>query len=304
MQVRKLCCTSHFSGRLLRPILLMTLIAAALPGVAQTAAPQNDGASSAVNQQETPVIDQTVEVAEAQPEAPGDDAEAALPEAPLPQQAQGPDQKPLVAAVPKTVPVTTNMPLAPIYSKYIPAGYAVHQIHGREKLILGARDLYSLGNFGDMLFSAGWEQITNGQPNYGTNSEAFGKRVGAAAIRETTEGILTDGVFNVMLHEDPRYFVLGPQFSFVHRTLYAITRPLITRSSSDGHAMPNYALWLGYASATALNNLYYPKSNRNFHDNLSAFGGSIGGAALGFALDEYTADLLKLVHMKHGNGAK
>jgi hypothetical protein len=81
--------------------------------------------------------------------------------------------------------------------------------------------------------------------------------------------------------------------------MYAITRPLITRSSNDGHAKPNYALWLGYASATALTNVYYPKSNRNFHDNLSSFGGSIGGVALGYALDEYTSELLRVIRLRH-----
>jgi hypothetical protein len=218
-----------------------------------------------------------------------------LPEEPRPQD-QG--DKPLVAAVPTTVPAKTSMPVAPLYSKYIPADMAAPQIHGREKLILGARDLYSLGNFGDMFVSAGWGQVWNGQPNYGTDRGAFGQRLGAAAIRETSEGILTDGVFSVMLHEDPRYFVLGPNFGFVHRTLYAVTRPLITRSSSDGHAMPNFALLLGYACAGALTNTYYPKSNRNFRDNISGYGESIGGSALGFAVDEFTSPLWKKLHLK------
>jgi hypothetical protein len=155
-----------------------------------------------------------------------------------------------------------------------------------------------------MLVAAGWAQLTNSQPNYGTNSGAFAQRLGAAAIRETSEGILTDGVFCVMLHEDPRYFVQGSQFSFMHRTMYAITRPLVTRSSNDGHAKPNYALWLGLAAGTALNNLYYPKSNRNFHDNISGFGGSIGGSALGYAVDEYMDDILRMVHIKHGNAGR
>jgi len=299
MQARQFCCISDFSGRWLRPILVLTLIAATVPAIAQTAA-----AKAVVSAAQDDGVAVDGAPANSTPAVAVEDA-TALPDAPLPQQQGQPtDNKPLVAATPKTVPVDTNMPVAPIYSKYIPAGYAVHQIHGREKLILGARDLYSPGNIGDMFLSAGWEQLTNGQPNYGTDRGAFGQRLGAAAIRETTEGILTDGVFNVMLHEDPRYFVLGSKFSFVHRTMYAITRPLVTRSSNDGHAKPNYALWLGYASATALNNLYYPKSNRDFHDNLSAFGGSIGGAALGFLADEYMADALRLLHLKHGNGSR
>jgi hypothetical protein len=83
----------------------------------------------------------------------------------------------------------------------------------------------------------------------------------------------------------------------VHRTVYAISRPLVTRSSNDGHAKPNFALLLGTASGTALNNLYYPESNRNFHDNIASFGGSIGGAALGYLVDEYMDDVLRMLHL-------
>jgi hypothetical protein len=220
----------------------------------------------------------------------------ALPEEPQPQNPQ--QTKPLVAAVPSTVPVTTSKPVVGRYVKYIPADSAAPQIHGREKFILGARDLYSAGNFAAMIVSAGWEQLTNGSPNYGTDRGAFGERLGAAGIRETTEGIFTDGVFSVMLHEDPRYFVLGPRYGFVHRTLYAITRPLVTRNSSDGHRTINAGLLLGYAASTALSNAYYPQINRNFRDNISDYGGSIGGAALGFAIDEFYDQALEAVHLK------
>jgi hypothetical protein len=226
---------------------------------------------------------------------------AALPDEGLPDepQPQDPQQtKPLVAAVPSTVPMTTSKPVVGRYVKYIPADSAAPQIHGREKFILGARDLYSAGNFAAMIVSAGWEQVTNGSPNYGTDRGAFGERLGAAGIRETTEGIFTDGVFSVMLHEDPRYFVLGPRYGFVHRTLYAITRPLVTRNSSDGHRTINGGLLLGYAASTALTNAYYPQINRNLRDNISSYGGSIGGAALGFAIDEFYDQAMEAVHLK------
>ena len=84
--------------------------------------------------------------------------------------------------------------------------------------------------------------------------------------------------------------------------LVQITAPgaaMITRDSSDGHAVLNTSLILGQAAGTALNNLYYPESNRNFHDNVAGFGGSMGGAALGFVMDEFTSDLLKAVRLRH-----
>jgi hypothetical protein len=230
-------------------------------------------------------------------------ADASLPDAPQAQTQTQPQtgsqmEKPLVAAVPKTVPATTNLPMAPMYSRVIPAGEATPQIHKWDKITLATRDLYSPTSFADFIVSAGWEQIRNGQPNYGTDRGAFGERLGAAAIRDSTQEFLSNGLFAVWLHQDPRYFALGPQYSIARRTWHAITRPLITRDSSDGHAVFNSSLILGQAAGTALTNLYYPQSNRNFRDNISGFGSSIGGSALSFALDEYISEILKAVHLR------
>ena len=192
-----------------------------------------------------------------------------MPDAPEPPQAsRGSGWEAADVCGSEAVPTTTNMPMAPMYSRVIPAGMATPQIHKWDKIDLASRNLYSATSFASIIFSAGWSQLTNGQPNYGTNSGAFGERLGAAAIRDSTQAFLSNGPFAVWFHQDPRYFALGRRHSFVKRTWYAITRPLITRNSSDGHAEFNTSLILGQAAGTALNNLYYPQSNRNFHDNI------------------------------------
>lgn len=225
-------------------------------------------------------------------------AEAELPNAPEPQKAGPQVEKPMVAAAPNTVPATTNMPMAPMYSRIIPAGMATPQIHKWDKTILASRNLYSATAFTSFFVSAGWSHLLNNQPNYGTDRGAFGERLGAAAIRDSSQAFLANGVYAVWLHQDPRYFALGPRYSLARRTWYALTRPLITRDSSDGHAEFNTSRILGLASGTALANLYYPKSNRNFHDNIAAFGGSMGGSAVSFLMDEYTSQLLKLIRLR------
>jgi hypothetical protein len=139
--------------------------------------------------------------------------------------------------------------------------------------------------------------VLNGQPNYGTDRGAFGERLGAAGIRETTQGVFTDSIFAPLLHEDPRYYVEGSQYGFIHRAVYAATRPLITRTDS-GRASINGSLLLGYAASSAVTYTYYPKSNQNFHDTASTFGGAIGGAALGFFVSEFTSDVLVKLHLQ------
>lgn len=186
--------------------------------------------------------------------------------------------------------------IAPIHTKYIAADFTAQPVKARDKVLLGLRDLYTPIAFAGFLASAAYGQVLNGQPNYGTDRGAFGARLGAAAIGATAEGVFTDTVFAPLLHEDPRYYVEGPQYGLVHRTVYAATRPLITRTDS-GRSSPNGALLLGYAAAAALSLTYYPQSNRNFRDAVATFGGSIGGESLDYVLREFSTDVLTRLHL-------
>ena len=217
------------------------------------------------------------------------DGAATLPDAPSAQ------LKPLKPVQPTQPGIP---PLAPLKAKTIPAGWRAQPLTAKDKVLVGAHDLYSIENFGAMFLAAGYEQAFNSQPNYGTDRGAFGERLGAAAIRETSQGIFTDMVFSPLLHEDPRYYQEGDQYSVVHRTLYAITRPLITRKDNGGHTI-NGSLLLGYAASAALTPSFYPPLNRNFHDTVSTYGGSIGGAALGFFVSEFSGDVFEALHLRH-----
>ncbi len=186
--------------------------------------------------------------------------------------------------------------VAPVHRKFIMPDMRAQTITSRDKVIIGLQGTYSLQNFGGIFVAAGWEQLRDGQPNYGTDRGAFGERLGAAAIRGTAEGVLTDSVFAPLLHEDPRYYVQGTQYGVFHRALYALTRPVITRDDR-GRRTINGAQLLGYASATALNNAFYPPVNRNVADNAKAFAGGIGGSALSFLLVEFTASMWHALHI-------
>ncbi len=217
-------------------------------------------------------------------------AYATLPEAPDPQFVQLKRVNPATAG---------EAPLTPARSKYIPSGWKAQQLDYAGKVKMGATDLYSIGSIGSIFLSAGYEQLTNGEPNYGTDKGAFGQRLGASAIRGTSQDIFTDMVFAPLLHEDSRYYQLGPSHSFFRRTTYAITRPLVTRTDT-GHQTVNGGLLLGYAAAAALTPTYYPQINRNFHDTASTYLGSIGGAALGSFITEFTDGIFRTLHLRRG----
>lgn len=187
--------------------------------------------------------------------------------------------------------------VAPLYTTTIPAGYRAQPLTARNKVVLGLRDSYSLESLAAIALSAGYAHVTDGQPNYGVNSKAFAQRLGASAARETSQNIFTESIMAPLLHEDPRYYVKGPSYNPVKRTIYAITRPLVTRTDA-GNRSVNGALLIGYAGAAALTPAYYPEGNRNFHDVASTFGGSIGGAAIGDFVSEFADDVLTALHLK------
>jgi hypothetical protein len=167
--------------------------------------------------------------------------------------------------------------------------------HG--KVIGGLKNSVSLFSATGWFASAGWEQLTNGSPNYGTDRGAFGQRLGAAAIRGVSEGILSNCLFAPVFHEDPRYYVMGRDHGFFKRVIYSGTRVLITRSDS-GRTTPNFSLLAGDAGGAALTALYYPSLNTSFSEVAKTYGSSLGGSALGFVATEFIADALEFVHLR------
>jgi hypothetical protein len=187
--------------------------------------------------------------------------------------------------------------VTPKYNPRVAYGETAQPLRAGDKVLMEVRDVVSLENLGGDILSATYSHVTNGAPNYGTNSTAFGQRVGAAVARNAAEEIFTGAVLAPIMRTDPRYYVLGPDHNVLHRSAYAITRVLITKTDG-GRNIVNAPLLFGYVASSALNNAYYPQINRNFRDTAAEYGASLGGAALGFLFDEFQDDLLQAVHLK------
>jgi hypothetical protein len=165
------------------------------------------------------------------------------------------------------------------------------------KVVAGLKNSVSLFSLTGWIASAGWAQLTNGSPNYGTDRGAFGQRLGAAAVRNISESIFTDSLFAPVFHEDSRYYIMGRGHNVFKRAVYAATRAVVTRTDS-GHTTPNLALLAGNASGSALTVAYYPAKNTTFSEVAQTFGGSVGGSAIGFVVTEFLGDAVEFVHLK------
>jgi len=182
-------------------------------------------------------------------------------------------------------------PVAPLYHKYIEPSQTAQPLASADKVLFGVHQLMSPYLLLTIATAAGYEQAANGSPNYGTNVGAYGQRLGAAAIRDATQDILSDSIMAAVLHEDPRYYVMGSGRNPVVRAAYAVSRVFVTRSDG-GAATPNYSLLSGYAGAAALENAYYPPDNHGFTETAKSFGSSLGGAAFSNVVREFLPDIL------------
>jgi len=185
--------------------------------------------------------------------------------------------------------------IAPKYAVDIKPGQEAQPLDAHDKVIFGLRDAISPFSFVGYVVSAGYSHVTNGQPNYGTNSTAFGQRFGATVARDASETIFAESILAPVFHEDPRYYVMGDSHNFFARVIYSVTRPIITRTD-HGHQTINASVLVGYAGGSALSYTYYPEINKNFKDTAATFGGSLAGAAVGDFVSEFLDDALGLFH--------
>jgi hypothetical protein len=180
---------------------------------------------------------------------------------------------------------------------------AAHQIAppqaASDKVLMGLREAVTPYSMIGWVFSAGWAQLINGSPNYGSNGRAFAQRLGASAALAASRGIFTDSILAPVFHQDTRYYQLGKGHKFINRVIYAGTRPLIGKTDS-GRNIPNYAFLMGTAGSSGLSVTYYPEENTSGGQVASTFGTSIGGAALGNLISEFGGDIIQSLHLAGG----
>src|SRR5580692_6062748 len=143
---------------------------------------------------------------------------------------------------------------------------SVPPIDTKHKLIIAAKDSF---DYPLVLLAAGLAgigQLANQDPSYHQGVEGYAKRQGANYADQAIGNMMTEGFFPAMLHEDPRYYRIGPAAGSVkHRAWYAFSRIFVTRTDA-GTTRFNFSEWGGNATAVAISNLYHPDS-RDAMDN-------------------------------------
>jgi hypothetical protein len=138
-------------------------------------------------------------------------------------------------------------------------------------------------------------QAENSEPAYGQGAEGYAKRYGTAFADGTIENYMVNAVVPAVMRTDPRYYQLG-KGTFVHRTGYALSRLLITRTDS-GHNTFNYGEILGSGMGAAISTYsYHPAADQTFSNTASVWGTQVAYDAIRIVLNEFWPDIRRHYH--------
>jgi len=147
---------------------------------------------------------------------------------------------------------------------------------------------------------AGLGQLTNANPSFGQGITGYAHRLVTGYADQVIGNMMTEGLFPMMLREDPRYFRRGHGGTW-SRTWYAATRVFVTRTDSGGTRF-NFSEVLGNSTAAAISNAYEP-DGRNVSDNVEKVSMQIGIDAFSQVLKEFWPDIKHKLFEHRGRDA-
>jgi hypothetical protein len=206
------------------------------------------------------------------------------------QQSFTPRETPCSLRVPDTIPQSPADPgIVNVPSTYIP-------LSERCKFNLFLKQTYSPYTFASAAFQATWAQAMGQWPHYGGGMQGWGKRFGATLADTEARRFIQGFALASVLHQDPRYFPSNKR-TLISRIWYSATRVAVTRND-NGDSTFNTSEFLGALFTSALQNAYYPRTDRSFADTLNRFGGALSSDVIGNLLREFTPDM-KRIFRKH-----
>jgi len=156
-------------------------------------------------------------------------------------------------------------------------------------VVKGTIDPFNLVN---SAMTAAFAQDGNQTPKYGEGRVAYGERFGAAVADGFTQSVMGGVVFAQMLHQDPRYFRLGPQVGILHRALYSVSRLMVVRTEKGKNTF-NSSGMLGIATGIGMSNAYYPSASIRSRVMAERLSTSFTGVVVGNVMSEFVPDMQK-----------
>ena len=179
------------------------------------------------------------------------------------------------------------------WSQYVDPGERIPALYPGDKLMFWLHEEARISTVFPALLSAGYGQLTD-TPDYGSDSEAFGDRLGAAFLRQATMRFFCSSFYPVVYREDPRYFRKASG-GYGGRAGWAAERAFVTQRDSGSHGF-NFSNIIGHLTASALTAAYYPQKSVNTHVVMQTWGTSIAGSAGNNLFLEFWPDVVNALH--------
>lgn len=139
------------------------------------------------------------------------------------------------------------------------------------------------------------DSMAQKQYAFGQGAQGFAKYYGGAFADQAIGNMMSEALFPMALHQDPRYFQKGTG-GFWKRTGYALSREVITRGD-DGQNHFNTSELAGNAVAAGISNLYYPAADRSLGNTANKWSQQIALDAAFDIMKEFWPDVRhKLFH--------
>jgi hypothetical protein len=158
----------------------------------------------------------------------------------------------------------------------------------RQKLTIASKDSFDYPLVVLAGVYAGLGQLTNADPSFGQGPKGYAHRLVTNYGDQAMGNMFAEGLFPVILREDPRYFQIAAGSTW-HRAQYAISRSFVTHKDSGGRDF-NYSEWFGNATAVAISNAYYP-DNRTLRGNGTKLLEQVGTDTVSQVLKEFWPDI-------------
>ncbi len=168
----------------------------------------------------------------------------------------------------------------------------------KAKFVLATKDSFDWPEF---FVAAAVTEINNlngEDPEWGQGIKGYAKRYGAALADQTISNFLTEAILPVALHEDPRYFRLGPGHNPAHRVAHALSWVLIARTDSN-HNTPNVSELVGSCASASIGWWYYPQAERLPSQVADRCITQVSFDAAGMVLKEYWPDTKHVMFHRH-----
>ena len=189
--------------------------------------------------------------------------------------------------------IIPNFRTSPLLNPYKP-------IPASEKFKIARQDSFDRGTLLLAAAFAGENQLNNDNRAFGQGVQGYAQYFGASYANFVIGNYMTEGIFPVMLHQDPRYFRRG-KGSALARLGYSMGQIFWTHQDS-GRTNVNFSEVLGNSTAVAISEIYY-KDNRTARDAASSLGLQIGVDMAANILKEFWPDFDRRFRRRHSDEA-